>query len=121
MGHCYDPALTRLAEECGKDLGIALQKGVYTIVTGPTYETPAECTAYRRLGGDAIGMSTVPEVIVARHCGIKCMGVSIITDEAFGTRKEGEVIDGAEIVKIADAAADRMTTLFTEIIRRMEM
>lgn len=121
MGHCYDPALTRLAEECGKDLGIALQKGVYTIVTGPTYETPAECTAYRRLGGDAIGMSTVPEVIVARHCGIKCLGVSIITDEAFGTRKEGEVIDGAEIVKIADAAADRMTTLFTEIIRRMEM
>lgn len=119
MGHAYDPDLLRLALRCAGELGIEIQKGVYVIVTGPTYETPAECTFYNRIGGDAIGMSTVPEVIVARHCGIKVMGVSIITDVAFGARKEGEVIDGDEIVRIADAAADRMTTLFTKVIEEL--
>lgn len=119
MGHAYDPDLLRLAEKCALELGIATHKGVYVVVTGPTYETPAECTFFNRIGGDAIGMSTVPEVIVARHCGIKCIGISIITDEAFGARKEGEVIDGAEIVEIANAAADKMNTLFTKIISEL--
>lgn len=119
MGHAYDPDFLRLAEKCALELGIATHKGVYVVVTGPTYETPAECTFFNRIGGDAIGMSTVPEVIVARHCGIKCIGISIITDEAFGARKEGEVIDGAEIVEIANAAADKMNTLFTKIISEL--
>lgn len=119
MGHAYDPDLLRLGVRCAQELGIEIQKGVYVIVTGPTYETPAECTFYNRIGGDAIGMSTVPEVIVARHCGIKVMGVSIITDVAFGARKEGEVIDGEEIVRIADAAADRMNALFTKVIEEL--
>ncbi len=119
MGHAYDPALMRLAVKCADELGIGVQKGVYVIVTGPTYETPAECTFYNRIGGDAIGMSTVPEVIVARHCGIKCLGISVITDEAFGTREEGEVISGDEVVKAADKAADRMTALFRTVISRL--
>lgn len=119
MGHAYDPDLLRLGTKCAVDLGIDVHKGVYIIVTGPTYETPAECTFFNRIGGDAIGMSTVPEVIVARHSGIKVMGVSIITDVAFGARKEGEVIDGDEIVRIADAAADKMTSLFTKVIEEL--
>lgn len=119
MGHAYDPDLLRLSLRCAGELGIEIQKGVYVIVTGPTYETPAECTFFNRIGGDAIGMSTVPEVIVARHCGIKVMGVSIITDVAFGAREEGEVIDGDEIVRIADAAADKMTALFTRVIEEL--
>lgn len=119
MGHAYDPELLRLTEQCAQELGIAIRKGVYIIVTGPTYETPAECTYLRRIGGDAIGMSTVPEVIVARHCGIKVMGVSIITDEAFGTRDENEVIDGDEIVRIADRAADKMNSLFKKVLEKL--
>ncbi len=119
MGHAYDPELMRHAIRCADEIGVNLQRGVYVIVTGPTYETPAECSFYRIIGGDAIGMSTVPEVIVARHCGIKCLGMSIITDAAYGTREEGEVIDGAEIVAIADAAADKMNALFTHIIETL--
>lgn len=119
MGHAYDPDMIRLATRCAGELGIELQKGVYVIVTGPTYETPAECSFFNRIGGDAIGMSTVPEVIVARHCGIRCLGISIITDVAFGTRDEDEVIDGEEIVRIADAAADKMNTLFTKVIAEL--
>lgn len=119
MGHAYDPDMLRLATKCAVELDIDVRRGVYVVVTGPTYETPAECTFYNRIGGDAIGMSTVPEVIVARHCGIRCLGISIITDVAFGAREEGEVIDGEEIVRIADAAADKMTTLFTKIISEL--
>lgn len=119
MGHAYSVRLMKQAEACAEQLGISLHKGVYVIVTGPTYETPAECRAYRIMGGDAIGMSTVPEVIVARHCGMEVMGVSVITDEAFETRGEDEVIDGDEVVKAADAAADRMTLLFTKVIESL--
>lgn len=119
MGHAYDLGLIRKAEKCARELHIALQKGVYVIVTGPTYETPAECKFFRTIGGDAIGMSTVPEVIVARHCGLKVMGVSIITDEANDNRDEDVIIDGAEIVMIADQAADRMNALFTRVIEEL--
>lgn len=119
MGHAYATKLQRLAENCASELGILLHKGVYVIVTGPAYETPAECRCYRQMGGDAIGMSTVPEVIVARHCGIECMGVSIITDAAFETRDEDSVIDGDEVVAAADRAADKMTAMFTRIISEL--
>lgn len=116
MTQAYDAELIALAENCAREIGIAFQKGVYVALTGPCYETPAELRFLGKAGGDAVGMSTIPEVIVARHCGMKVMGVSIITDIATGYPVEGYVTDGEEIVKIADAAADRMTALFTRVI-----
>lgn len=121
MSRPYSPAVINLAEKCALKLGIAVTKGVYVSVTGPTYETPAECRCYRLMGGDAIGMSTVPEVIVARHCGISVFGVSIITDVATETRDDDFVIDGAEVVAAADAAADKMSALFESIISELTL
>ena len=119
MTRPYDPELTDLAEKCAAELGIKIKKGVYVVVTGPCYETPAELRFFAKIGGDAIGMSTVPEVIVARHCGIDVMGVSVITDIATGYPHEGYITDGEEIVKAADAAADKMTAIFTELIAKL--
>ena len=83
---------------------------------GPTFETPAEYVMFRRMGGDAVGMSTVPEVIVARHCGIRVFGISVITDLGL----EGVVVEVSheEVQKAADEAQPRMTTIFKELINR---
>jgi len=80
MHEAYDLNLIATAKEIAREKGIRLVEGVYVGVQGPTFETPAEYKMYHRLGGDAVGMSTVPEVIVAHHCGIKTFGMSIITD-----------------------------------------
>lgn len=117
MGFAYDPSLGALAEKCAKELEIHLQKGIYVCVTGPTYETPAECGCYRNMGADAIGMSTVPEVIVARHCGIKVCGFSIITDLGKSWRIEGETIDGDMVVREADAASERIGSIVRAMLK----
>ena len=119
MSWPYSPQLLELAQKCAAELGIEVRKGVYVVVTGPTYETPAECGMYRILGGDAIGMSTVPEVIVARHCGISVLGISVITDIGTVDRDEDFSLSGDEVVAAADAAADKMTALFARIIERL--
>ena len=116
MTRPYDPPLIRQAEEIAAREGIALQKGVYVAITGPSYETPAEYRYFRAIGADAVGMSTTPEVIVARHSGIPVFGMSVITDVAHATDDEDYVTDGEAIVKAADAAADRMTHLFKKLI-----
>ena len=116
MTRPYDPSLIRKAEEIAKQEGIALQKGVYVAITGPSYATPAEYRYFRAIGADAVGMSTTPEVIVARHSGIPVFGMSVITDVAHATDDEDYVTDGEAIVKAADAAADRMTQLFKKLI-----
>ncbi|MBR1570686.1 MAG: purine-nucleoside phosphorylase [Bacteroidales bacterium] len=116
MTRPYDPGLIRQAEEIADNLGIALRKGVYVACTGPSYETPAEYRYFRAIGADAVGMSTTPEVIVARHSGIPVFGMSVITDVAHATDDEDYVTDGEAIVKAADAAADRMSLLFRKLI-----
>ena len=116
MTRPYDPALIRKAKEIAVREGISLQEGVYVACTGPCFETPAEYRYFRSIGADAVGMSTTPEVIVARHSGIPVFGMSVITDVAHATDDEDYVTDGNEIVKAADAAADRMTVLFTRLI-----
>ena len=116
MTRSYDRRLIELLETSARQRGISIRKGTYIVVTGPTYETPAECKAYHVLGGDAIGMSTVPEVIVARHCGLRVMGMSIITDVAKDFSKEGYENDADEVVRVADAAADRMSVLFSDVL-----
>ena len=116
MHEAYDHELIALADKIAEEKGISVQHGVYVGVQGPTFETPAEYRMYRLLGGDAVGMSTVPEVIVARHCGIKVFGVSIITDlGGFDTPVE---VSHEEVQKAANAAQPVMTEIMREIIRR---
>ena len=102
MSKAYTPEYRATAHEVAKKLGIKLDEGVYIGVTGPTYETPAEIRAYKTLGADAVGMSTVPEVIVAAHSGLKVLGISCITNFAAGFQEElnhEEVVEVTERVK----------------------
>jgi purine-nucleoside phosphorylase len=99
----YDQGLRRLLRQVGQECGVKLRAGVYLAVCGPSYETPAEIRAFARLGADAVGMSTVPEVIVARQCGLKVAAISCITNLAAGrsrkTLSHSEVLETAERVK----------------------
>ena len=119
MTRPYDPGLIKKAEQIAEEEGISLQKGVYVAVSGPCYETPAEYRFFRLIGGDAVGMSTVPEVIVARHSSIPVFGMSVITDVAHATDDEEYVTDGEAIVEAANAAADRMTVIFKRLVERL--
>lgn len=115
MHEAYDHELIELANKIAEENGIKLQHGVYVGVQGPTFETPAEYRMYH-LFGDAVGMSTVPEVIVARHCGIKVFGVSIITD--LGGFDVPVEVSHEEVQKAANAAQPIMTEIMREMIRR---
>ena len=115
MHEAYDHELIELANKIAEEKGIKLKHGVYVGVQGPTFETPAEYRMYH-LFGDAVGMSTVPEVIVARHCGIKVFGVSIITD--LGGFDVPVEVSHEEVQKAANAAQPIMTEIMRELIRR---
>ncbi len=116
MTRPYDLELRRRAFEIAESKGIALKQGVYFAGTGPSYETPAEYKYFRLIGADAVGMSTIPEVIVARQSDIPVFGMSVITNEAHDDYAEDYVNDADDVVEAADAAADKMTILFTELI-----
>ena len=121
MTRPYDPALIKLAVQVGEELGIKLHRGVYVGGTGPSYETPAEYKYFRTIGGDAVGMSTIPEVIVARHAGVPVFGISVITNEAHDDYADDFVNDGDDVVKAANAAAERMSRLIINMIERIEL
>ena len=116
MGHAYDPQLIQLANTIADEKGIKVQHGVYLATQGPTYETPSEYRMFARWGADAVGMSTVPEVIVARHCGIRCFGISIITD--LGGMEEVVQITHEDVQKAAAEAQPRMAAIMGEMIAR---
>ena len=116
MHQAYDPQLIALADEIAAEKGIRLMHGVYVGVQGPTFETPAEYRMYRILGGDTIGMSTVPEVIVANHCGIRVFGISIVTD--LGGFDVPVEVSHEEVQIAANKAQPLMTEIMREIIRR---
>ena len=118
MTRAYDREWIQRMEEVASDLAIPVKKGVYVGLTGPSFETPAEYAFYGKVGGDAIGMSTVPEVIVARHAGMRVFGMSVITNEGYHFADDF-VNDGADVIKAANKAAAIMTQLFTELIRKM--
>ena len=119
MTRPYDPSLIRMALRLGAEMGIPLKQGVYVGGTGPSYETPAEYKYFRTIGGDAVGMSTIPEVIVARHAGIPVFGISVITNEAHDDYADDYVNDGDDVVKAADAAAGKMSRLISRMIESM--
>jgi len=111
----YKLELVRAAKEIGKRLSIKLHEGVYYGVTGPTFETRAEYLMIHKLGGDAVGMSTVQEVIVAAHMGLPVFAISIITD--IGIREEENVITHEEVLHAAREAEPKLTSIFKELIR----
>lgn len=115
MTRAYDREMIRLMETIASGKNIPLKKGVYVGLTGPSYETPAEYAFYGKVGGDAIGMSTVPEVIVARHCGIRVFGMSVITNEGYHFADDF-VNDANDVIEAADRATQKMTVLFASLI-----
>lgn len=117
MHEPYDHELIRLADAIAEEKGIQVQHGVYVGTQGPTFETPAEYRMYRIIGGDAVGMSTVPEVIVARHCGIRVFGVSIITD--LGIEGKIEEVSHEEVQKAANAVQPLMADIMREMLLRV--
>ena len=117
MSDPYDAALRALLHDAGRTVGVALQDGVYGGLLGPTYETPAEVRMLERLGVDAVGMSTVPEVIVARALGMRVAAVSCITNKAAGLSLEK--LSHAEVMDAGRAVAGRFEALVTDFVRRL--
>ncbi|HEX6324190.1 MAG TPA: purine-nucleoside phosphorylase [Vicinamibacterales bacterium] len=117
MTEVYSARLRRIAGEASAACGVAVQHGVYIAVPGPSYETPAEIRAFRTLGADAVGMSTVPEAIAARHMGLEVLGISCITNMAAGMLPE--TLNHEEVFEIANRVKGAFTALLEGIIERV--
>jgi purine-nucleoside phosphorylase len=117
MSEAYSRRLVSLAVDVAEKENIAVQKGVYAGLTGPCLETPAEYKYIRIIGADAVGMSTVPEVIAARHMGLECFGMSVITDIGV----EGRIVETTheDVVRAASAASSKLTAIFAGVIRHL--
>jgi len=115
----YTPVFRRLALDCAKRIGqeFRTHEGVYMFTPGPHYETPAEIRAFRMLGADAVGMSTVPEALTAAHCGMEILGISLMTNMAAGVLPQP--LSGDEVVEIATEAAGRFSELVREIVGKI--
>ena len=114
MSDAYDPELRRLARDAAGRLGIELADGVYAAWLGPQFETPAEIRLMRVVGADLAGMSTVPEVIAARHLGIRCLGISVVTNMAAGVLPEK--IDHNAVLEVGARTAGSLTALLRELV-----
>ena len=118
MTTVYSTRIRKIALDEAAQMGVTLQQGVYVGGTGPTYETRAEYRYYGAIGGDVAGMSTIPEVIVARHSGLEIFGMSIITNQS-NDLSDNCLNDGDDVVKQANLAAEKMTTLFERVIAKL--
>ena len=114
MSEPYDRALRDVAEAAALERGLALQQGVYVAVVGPNLETRAEYRFLRQIGADVVGMSTVPEVIVARHHGLRCLAISVITDECFPDALEP--VNIADILEAAGEAEPKLTQIMGDVV-----
>ena len=117
MSHVYTPALQTVARQAAKELNIRLQEGVYMYFPGPQFETPAEIRAARILGADAVGMSTVPEAIVAAHCGMNVLGFTLCTNMAAGVLDQP--LSGDEVIEAGNAAAPRFAALVKRCLQQV--
>jgi purine-nucleoside phosphorylase len=118
MTVAYDPALRALAENVALERGIRVSRGIYCAVAGPSYETPSEVRMLQRLGGDAVGMSTVPEVVTARARGMRVLGISLISNVAAGLTPEP--LDHREVIEAGREAAGRFSALVRGVLAGME-
>ena len=118
MSEAYNKNVLAFADKIADELKIQVQHGVYVGDTGPTYETPAEYNYYRVIGGDCVGMSTVPEVIIARHCGLPVFAMSIITD--LGGKDIAVQVTHEEVINAANVAEPKMTAILKEMLKRFD-
>ena len=114
MSAAYSPALREVAQRAASTLGFNLPEGIYLAVLGPSFETPAEIRAFATLGATLVGMSTVHEVIVARHMGLEILGISLVTNSAAGV--SAEIINHEEVMEIGRQVESRFTALLTTIL-----
>ena len=117
MTEAYDPGVRKLLHEAAVEADTELFDGVYVMVSGPNFETPAEIRAFARLGGDAVGMSTVPEVLAARHCGMRVGAVSLITN--LGAGLAWRKLDHEEVLTAGAEAAAKMTRLIAKSLPKI--
>ncbi len=117
MSEAYDRDLIEIAKKVAKEAKLAIQEGTYFWFTGPNYETPAEIKMVRILGGDAVGMSTVPEVIAAKHCGLKVLGISCITNMAAGILDKP--LNHNEVIETSNLVKDNFVTLINSIVEKI--
>ena len=115
MSRAYDPELRECALRAAAELGLALRTGVYAWFAGPSFETPAEIRMARILGADAVGMSTVPEVIAAAHCGLRVLGISCITNMAAGIL--GQPITAEEVLDISERKRPQLAALVERTVQ----
>ena len=118
MSEAYNKNVLAFADKIADELKIQVQHGVYVGDTGPTYETPAEYNYYRIIGGDCVGMSTVPEVVIARHCGLLVFAMSIITD--LGGKDIAVQVTHEEVINAANVAEPKMTAILKEMLKRLD-
>jgi purine-nucleoside phosphorylase len=121
MTDAYDEGLRAQARSVAGELGIPLSEGVYLMVSGPSYETPAELRFLRRIGADAVGMSTVPEVIAARHMGMRVLAISVVTNVALPGEDTEHLPEPShlEVVAAAEAAGERLAALVEGVVQRL--
>ena len=112
------PPCARCCSATAKDLGVTLYEGVYAGYLGPNFETPAEIRAFRTMGADAVGMSTVPEVLIARHCGLRVAAISVLTNLAAGMSDDPLTHD--QTLHFADLAAKDLIKLVTAFLERLD-
>jgi len=117
MSRVYDPALRKIAKDSARSLRIPVREGVYLGNSGPSYETPAEIRAYRTLGADAVGMSTVPEAIALSHAGVRVLGISTITNMAAGILPKP--LDHSEVLATTKKVGDRFVRLLTALVPKI--
>lgn len=117
MSFAYAPGLRALAKECAAETGVPLREGVYLAGTGPSYETPAEIRAFRTLGADLVGMSTVPEVIAANHCGLEVLAISLVTNMAAGMLKQP--LTEEEVLETGRKKGAELQRLIVKIIEKL--
>ncbi len=119
MVRAYDPALVAALRQVAVERGLTLRSGVYAMVAGPTFETPAEVRMLRAWGADAVGMSTAPEVAVARHAGMRVLGLSLITNVAIDTQEEPSEPTHAEVVEVGQRAVPVLAALIEGVLPRL--
>jgi purine-nucleoside phosphorylase len=118
MHEPYDSELRALARTVAREAGVRLEEGVYVGLLGPSYETPAEVRMLERLGADAVGMSTVPEVLVARSRGVRCLGFSSITNPGAGIT--GEALSHEEVLAVSEQVARRLSVVLKGVLKRLK-
>jgi purine-nucleoside phosphorylase len=120
MSAAYDPGLRELARRVAAKEGINLREGVYAYVAGPSFETPAELRFLQFAGGDAVGMSTAPEVVVARHTGIRVLGISTVANMALPDPQPGVTLNHEEVLEMGQRAVPKLITVVRAVVRHLD-